>query len=236
MPFLNVLPYQILGKAFSHAALETYIPHLQDVVKTEIARWCLETGPIDVFAAAKALTFRIAVRIIIGLDVEESQINYLSRMFEQLMDNLFSLPVDVCCSGLRKVSSAAHCSKKCKLHSKRNYNSMLAVTFYICKTCYVENDTNPFNEPLSTFITTGNHLFSVMWCCQGIQAREVLHGCMEKMIEEKLQRNTEGCSHVFDYILSSAKEQGHELTMQELKVSNVHTHSITHINHTHTPY
>ncbi|XP_062330712.1 cytochrome P450 26B1-like [Osmerus eperlanus] len=148
---------KILGKAFSHAALETYIPHLQDVVKTEIARWCLDTGPIDVFAAAKALTFRIAVRIIIGLDVEESQINYLSRMFEQLMDNLFSLPVDVCCSGLRK----------------------------------------------------------------GIQAREVLHSCMEKMIEEKLQRNTEGCSHVFDYILSSAKEQGHELTMQELKETAV---------------
>lgn len=149
---------KILAKVFSHAALETYIPHLQDVVKTEVAKWCLDPNPTDVFSAAKDLTFRIALRVILGLEVEEAQIIHLSRMFEQLMDNLFSLPFDVCCSGLRK----------------------------------------------------------------GIHARDVLHGCMEKMMEERLQRNqADGCSNAFDYILKSAKEHDYELTMQELKETAV---------------
>ncbi|KAA8583481.1 hypothetical protein FQN60_014689 [Etheostoma spectabile] len=92
----------ILAKVFSRGALESYLPRLQDVVKSEIAKWCSEPGAIDVYGAAKALTFRIAVRVLLGLQMEEERTVYLAQIFEQLMNNLFSLPMDAPLSGLRK--------------------------------------------------------------------------------------------------------------------------------------
>ena len=45
---------------------------------------------------------------------------------------------------------------------------------------------------------------------------------MEKIIEEKMQRqHTEEYYDAFDYMLSSAKETGYELSMQELKVGHI---------------
>lgn len=88
---------------FSRGALESYLPRLQDVVKSEIAKWCSEPGAVDVYSAAKSLTFRIAVRVLLGLQMEEERIVYLAQIFEQLMNNLFSLPIDAPLSGLRKV-------------------------------------------------------------------------------------------------------------------------------------
>uniref|UniRef100_A0A3Q4GK78 Cytochrome P450, family 26, subfamily C, polypeptide 1 n=1 Tax=Neolamprologus brichardi TaxID=32507 RepID=A0A3Q4GK78_NEOBR len=94
---------KILAKVFSRSALESYLPRLQDVIKSEIAKWCSEPGAIDVYSAAKSLTFRIAVRVLLGLKLEEERIVYLAKIFEQLMNNLFSLPIDAPLSGLRKV-------------------------------------------------------------------------------------------------------------------------------------
>ncbi|XP_052000994.1 cytochrome P450 26B1-like [Xyrauchen texanus] len=149
---------KILAKVFSRSALETYLMRLQDVVKSEIAKWCTETGSVDVYAAAKSLTFRIAVRVLLGLRLEEQRIVHLSKTFEQLMNNLFSLPIDTPISGLRK----------------------------------------------------------------GIRAREILHSAMEKIIQEKLtkQQANDYCD-AFDYMLSGAKENDYELTMQELKETAV---------------
>lgn len=94
---------QILARVFSRAALETYLTRLQDVVKGEIGKWCTEAGPVEVYTAARSLTFRIAVRVLLGLKLDEQRIAHLSKTFEQLMNNLFSLPVDAPLSGLRKV-------------------------------------------------------------------------------------------------------------------------------------
>lgn len=88
---------------FSRTALETYLTRLQDVVKGEISKWCSEAGPVEVYTAARSLTFRIAVRVLLGLKLDEQRISHLSKTFEQLMNNLFSLPVDAPLSGLRKV-------------------------------------------------------------------------------------------------------------------------------------
>ncbi|KAL3971657.1 hypothetical protein ACER0C_025006 [Sarotherodon galilaeus] len=144
---------KILAKVFSRSALESYLPRLQDVIKSEIAKWCSEPGAIDVYSAAKSLTFRIAVRVLLGLKLEEERIVYLAKIFEQLMNNLFSLPIDAPLSGLRK----------------------------------------------------------------GIKAREILHAHMEKIIEEKRERQhmDEEYNDAFDYMLSSAKEHGQQLSMQE---------------------
>lgn len=42
---------------------------------------------------------------------------------------------------------------------------------------------------------------------------------MEKIIEEKMQKQQQEYYDAFDYMLSSAKENGHELSIQELKVN-----------------
>lgn len=88
---------------FSRAALESYLPRLQDVIKSEIAKWCSTPGSVEVYGAARSLTFRIAIGVLLGLRLEEERIVYLAQIFEQLMNNLFSLPIDAPLSGLRKV-------------------------------------------------------------------------------------------------------------------------------------
>ncbi|KAG7464324.1 cytochrome P450 26C1 [Solea senegalensis] len=150
---------KMLAKVFSRGALESYLPRLQDVVKSEIAKWCSAPGAVDVYSAAKSLTFRIAASVLLGLQLEEERVVYLARIFEQLMNNLFSLPFDAPLSGLRK----------------------------------------------------------------GIKAREILHTHMEKIIEEKLeqQQADDDFHDAFDYMLSSAKELGQRLTIQELKETAV---------------
>lgn len=57
-------------------------------------------------------------------------------------------------------------------------------------------------------------------CVQGIKAREILHANMEKIIEEKMERQQleDEYHDAFDYMLSCSKEHGHQLSIQELKV------------------
>lgn len=88
---------------FSRAALESYLPRIQKVVSWELRGWCMEPGSIAVYSSAKTLTFRIAARILLGLRLEEKQFKDLAKTFEQLVENLFSLPLNIPFSGLRKV-------------------------------------------------------------------------------------------------------------------------------------
>ncbi|XP_030058880.1 cytochrome P450 26C1 isoform X1 [Microcaecilia unicolor] len=93
---------KIMAKMFSRSALESYIPRIQEAVSSELHGWCTKAGPVAVYSAAKALTFRIAVRVLLGLSIEEKQFKDLEKTFEQLAENLFSLPLDIPFSGLRK--------------------------------------------------------------------------------------------------------------------------------------
>nr|XP_009934005.1 PREDICTED: cytochrome P450 26B1-like [Opisthocomus hoazin] len=92
----------ILARVFSRAALESYLPRIQKVVSWELRGWCMEPGSIAVYSSAKTLTFRIAARILLGLRLEEKQSQDLAKTFEQLVENLFSLPLNIPFSGLRK--------------------------------------------------------------------------------------------------------------------------------------
>lgn len=103
---------KILAKVFSRRALESYLPRLQEVIKSEIAKWCAEPGSVDVYTATRSLTFRIAIGVLLGLHLEEERIDYLAQIFGQLMSNLFSLPIDAPFSGLRKVRVNNFTSKK----------------------------------------------------------------------------------------------------------------------------
>uniref|UniRef100_A0A8C2UDF3 Cytochrome P450 family 26 subfamily C member 1 n=1 Tax=Coturnix japonica TaxID=93934 RepID=A0A8C2UDF3_COTJA len=95
---------------FCRAALESYLPRIQKVVSWELRGWCMQPGSIAVYSSAKTLTFRIAARILLGLRLEEKQFKDLAKTFEQLVENLFSLPLNVPFSGLRKVLPPALCS------------------------------------------------------------------------------------------------------------------------------
>ncbi|XP_068114650.1 cytochrome P450 26C1 [Hyperolius riggenbachi] len=149
---------KIMAKVFSHQALESYIPRIQEAVGRELHAWCTESRPISMFPSAKALTFRIAARILLGLSLEEKQFKELARVFEQLVENLFSLPLDIPFSGLRK----------------------------------------------------------------GIKARNTLHRYMEEAIKDKItRRDPEVCEDALDFLIDSAKENGQELNMQELKESAI---------------
>lgn len=94
---------QILAQVFSRTALERYVPRLQGALRQEVRSWCTARGPVAVYEAAKALTFRMAARILLGLRLDETQCAELARTFQQFVENLFSLPLDVPFSGLRKV-------------------------------------------------------------------------------------------------------------------------------------
>ncbi|NWR48952.1 CP26C protein, partial [Regulus satrapa] len=93
---------KILARVFSRAALESYLPQIQKVVSWELRGWCMEPGSVAVYSSAKTLTFRIAARILLGLRLEEKQFKDLAKTFEQLVENLFSLPLNIPFSGLRK--------------------------------------------------------------------------------------------------------------------------------------
>ncbi|XP_051883301.1 cytochrome P450 26C1-like [Pristis pectinata] len=149
---------RILARVFSHAALDSYIPGTQQVVRSRVQGWCEERAPVAVYPATKALTFCIAIRILLGLRAADHQLDYLSCIFEQLMENIFSLPLDIPFSGLRK----------------------------------------------------------------GIKARNALHEYLEKAITEKLQQNSPGAyPDALDFMLNSARENGKEPSLQELKESAV---------------
>lgn len=94
---------------FCRTALESYLPRIQKVVSWELRGWCMEPGSIAVYSSAKTLTFRIAARILLGLRLEEKQFKDLAKTFEQLVENLFSLPLNIPFSGLRKVLPPAPC-------------------------------------------------------------------------------------------------------------------------------
>lgn len=79
------------------------MPRLQGALRREVRSWCAARRPVAVYEATKALTFRMAARILLGLQLDEAQCAELSRTFEQFVENLFSLPLDVPFSGLRKV-------------------------------------------------------------------------------------------------------------------------------------
>nr|XP_045217141.1 cytochrome P450 26C1 isoform X4 [Macaca fascicularis] len=146
---------KVLARVFSRAALERYVPRLQGALRHEVRSWCAAGGPVSVYDAAKALTFRMAARILLGLRLDEAQCATLARTFEQLVENLFSLPLDVPFSGLRK----------------------------------------------------------------GIRARDQLHQHLEGAISEKLHEDKAAePGDALELIIHSARELGHEPSMQELKV------------------
>uniref|UniRef100_A0A7N8WN17 Cytochrome P450 26B1 n=1 Tax=Mastacembelus armatus TaxID=205130 RepID=A0A7N8WN17_9TELE len=149
---------KVFAKVFSHEALESYLPKIQQVIQESLRVWSSNPEPINVYRESQRLSFTMAVRVLLGFRVSEEEMTLLFSTFQDFVDNLFSLPIDLPFSGYRK----------------------------------------------------------------GIRARDTLQKGIEKAIREKpLCTQGKDYSDALDVLMESAKENGTELTMQELKESTI---------------
>ncbi|XP_009998419.1 PREDICTED: cytochrome P450 26A1 [Chaetura pelagica] len=102
--FLFKTPPLVIMRAFSRDALQHYVPVIQEEVSSCLARWLGAARPcLLVYPEVKRLMFRIAMRILLGFQPRQASPDgeqQLVEAFEEMIRNLFSLPIDVPFSGL----------------------------------------------------------------------------------------------------------------------------------------
>lgn len=93
----------MLSKIFSQEALQSYLPNIQLVIQDTLRAWSSNPEPVNVYYEAQKLTFRMAVRVLLGFRIPEEELSHLFEVFQQFVENVFSLPLDLPFSGYRKV-------------------------------------------------------------------------------------------------------------------------------------
>lgn len=96
---------KVIMQAFSREALENYLPVMEEEMRSAIHLWMQNDSCVLVYPAVKRLMFRIAMRLLLGFEPEQmdpANEKPLVEAFEEMMRNLFSLPIDVPFSGLYK--------------------------------------------------------------------------------------------------------------------------------------
>lgn len=96
---------QVFSKIFSHEALESYLPKIQLVIQDTLRAWSSQPEAVNVYQEAQRLTFRMAVRVLLGFSIPEEDLGHLFEVYQQFVENVFSLPVDLPFSGYRRVST-----------------------------------------------------------------------------------------------------------------------------------
>uniref|UniRef100_A0A8C5TA55 Cytochrome P450 26B1 n=1 Tax=Malurus cyaneus samueli TaxID=2593467 RepID=A0A8C5TA55_9PASS len=87
---------------FSHEALESYLPKIQLVIKDTLRAWSSTPESINVYHEAQKLTFRMAIRVLLGFRIPDEELGRLFEVYQQFVENVFSLPVDLPFSGYRR--------------------------------------------------------------------------------------------------------------------------------------
>ncbi|KAK2092659.1 hypothetical protein P7K49_029188 [Saguinus oedipus] len=102
--WLTHLPlcFQVFSKIFSHEALESYLPKIQLVIQDTLRAWSSHPEAINVYQEAQKLTFRMAIRVLLGFSIPEEDLGHLFEVYQQFVENVFSLPVDLPFSGYRR--------------------------------------------------------------------------------------------------------------------------------------
>ncbi|XP_077445608.1 cytochrome P450 26B1 [Stigmatopora argus] len=93
---------KVFAKVFSHEALESYLPKIQQVIQESLRVWSSNPEPINVYRESQRLSFTMAVRVLLGFRVSEEEMRHLFSTFQDFVNNLFSLPIDMPFSGYRK--------------------------------------------------------------------------------------------------------------------------------------
>ncbi|XP_063818135.1 cytochrome P450 26A1 [Pseudophryne corroboree] len=94
---------KVIMQAFSREALENYVPVIEEEMRCAMDLWLQSGSCVLVYPAVKRLMFRIAMRILLGFEPEQMDAALeqpLVEAFEEMIRNLFSLPIDVPFSGL----------------------------------------------------------------------------------------------------------------------------------------
>lgn len=103
----------MFSKIFSHEALESYLPKIQLVIQDTLRAWSSHPEAINVYQEAQKLTFRMAIRVLLGFSIPEEDLGHLFEVYQQFVENVFSLPVDLPFSGYRRVSTQSHGQREC---------------------------------------------------------------------------------------------------------------------------
>ncbi|XP_052009099.1 cytochrome P450 26B1-like [Xyrauchen texanus] len=144
---------KIFAKVFSHEALESYLPKIQLVIQETLRVWSSNPEPINVYRESQRLSFHMAVRVLLGFRVSEEEMHCLFHTFQEFVENVFSLPIDVPFSGYRKGIRARDSLQKSiekairekPLHSQgKDYTDALDVLLESAK----ENNTELTTEEL----------------------------------------------------------------------------------------
>ncbi|XP_029819586.1 cytochrome P450 26B1 [Manacus vitellinus] len=98
----ELLVQRVFSKIFSHEALESYLPKIQLVIKDTLRAWSSNPEPINVYHEAQKLTFRMAIRVLLGFRIPDEELGRLFEVYQQFVENVFSLPVDLPFSGYRR--------------------------------------------------------------------------------------------------------------------------------------
>ncbi|OCT99077.1 cytochrome P450 26B1 [Xenopus laevis] len=93
---------KVFSKIFSHEALESYLPKIQLVIQDTLRVWSSNQESINVYCEAQKLTFRMAIRVLLGFRLSDEELSQLFQVFQKFVENVFSLPVDVPFSGYRR--------------------------------------------------------------------------------------------------------------------------------------
>lgn len=65
--------------------------------------WSSNPEPINVYRESQRLSFQMAIRVLLGFRISEEEMRFLFHTFQDFVDNVFSLPIDLPFSGYRKV-------------------------------------------------------------------------------------------------------------------------------------
>ncbi|MBN3277732.1 CP26B protein, partial [Polyodon spathula] len=93
---------KVFAKIFSHEALESYLPKIQQVIQDTVRVWSSKPEPISVYRESQRLSFHMAVRVLLGFRVSDEEMRHLFSTFQDFVNNVFSLPLDLPFSGYRK--------------------------------------------------------------------------------------------------------------------------------------
>lgn len=194
-------------RAFSREALELYIPVIQEEVRASVKEWLSRDSCVLVYPEMKRLMFRIAMRILLGFEPEQIKTDeeQLVEAFEEMIKNLFSLPIDVPFSGLYRVRQPKLLGCMTVFSSKDDEFS--AIDLIYDKYIYI-------------YIYCGwmEHLNLILWSVyqQGLKARNFIHSKIEENIKKKVQESDKGSAHrdALQQLIDSSKKNGEALSMQ----------------------
>lgn len=186
-------------RAFSRDALQHYVPVIQEEVSACLARWLGSAGPcLLVYPEVKRLMFRIAMRILLGFQPRQASPDgeqQLVEAFEEMIRNLFSLPIDVPFSGLYRVRLTAAQERRGERGAPAAGARGMAGEGWQCSP-----------RPTALPLPLG----------QGLRARNIIHAKIEENIRAKMARKEPegGYKDALQLLMEHTQGNGEQLNMQ----------------------